>query len=239
MFNNFTGVSAQNFSELGLSETFAAILRRVYFWMALGLLVTAGTAADVSVSPLFQILVGQPLIFFVLMLAELGLVIWLSRGINRLAPVSAILLFFVYAALNGITFSVLFVAYTLGSVAHTFLATAVLFGVMSVLGYTTKMDLSKMGSFLFMGLIGLIIAMLVNMFWTNSVLGWIVTFVGILIFLGLTIYDTQRIKAMTVASLQQGGEDVQARMGILGALALYLDFINLFLFLLRLGGRRR
>jgi FtsH-binding integral membrane protein len=239
MLNNYTGVPAQNFSELGLSETFAAVLRRVYVWMAMGLLVTAGTAAIVSVSPLFQALVGQPLLFFVLMIAELGLVIWLSRGINRLAPATAALLFFVYAALNGITFSVLFVVYTLGSVAHTFLATAALFGVMSIVGYTTKMDLSKMGSILFVGLIGLIIAMLVNMFWTNTVLGWVVTFVGILLFLGLTVYDTQRIKAMTVASLQQGDEDVQSRMGILGALALYLDFINLFLFLLRLGGRRR
>jgi len=111
MFNNYAGVPAQNISEHILSETFAAISRRVYFWMALGLSVTAGTAAFVSVSPLFQVLVGQTLIFFVLMIAELGLVIWLSRGINRLAPTSAMLLFFVYVALNGITFSVLFVVY--------------------------------------------------------------------------------------------------------------------------------
>lgn len=239
MFNNYAGVPAQNFSEIGFSETFAAVLRRVYLWMALGLLVTAGTAAVVSVSPLFQVLAGQPLIFFVLMIAELGLVIGISRGINRISPATATLLFFVYAALNGLTFSVLFVVYTLGSVAYTFLATAALFGVMSVIGYTTKMDLSKMGSFLFMGLIGLIIAMLVNIFWTNTALGWIVTFAGILLFLGLTFYDTQRIKRMTASALQQGDEDVQSRMGILGALALYLDFINLFLFMLRLGGRRR
>jgi len=239
MLNNYTGVPAQNFSEIGFSETFAAVLRRVYVWMAMGLLVTAGTAAIVSVSPLFQVLTGQPLLFFVLMIAELGLVIGISRGINRLAPATAILLFFVYAALNGLTFSVLFVVYTLGSVTSTFLATAALFGVMSIIGYTTKMDLSKMGSFLFMGLIGLIIAMLVNMFWTNTVLGWIVTFAGILLFLGLTFYDTQRIKRMTAAALQGGDEDVQARMGILGALSLYLDFINLFLFILRLTGRRR
>ena len=239
MFNNYAGVPAQNFSEISLSETFAAVLRRVYVWMALGLLVTAGTAAIVSVSPLFQVLAGQPLLFFVLMIAELGLVIGISRGINRISSATAVLLFFVYAALNGLTFSVLFVVYTLGSVAHTFLATAALFGVMSVIGYTTKMDLSKMGSFFFMGLIGLIIAMLVNMFWTNTVLGWIVTFAGILLFLGLTFYDTQRIKQMTATALQQGNEDVQARMGILGALSLYLDFINLFLFILRLTGRRR
>lgn len=239
MLDNYTGVPAQNFSEIGLSETFAAVLRRVYVWMALGLLVTAITAAFVSVSPLFQILAGQPLIFFGLMIAELGLVIGLSWGINRISPGIATLLFLVYAVLNGLTFSVLFVVYTLGSVAQTFLATAALFGVMSILGYTTKMDLSKLGSFLFMGLIGLIIAMLVNLFWTNTVLGWIVTFTGILLFLGLTIYDTQRIKRMTAAGLQAGDENIQARMGILGALSLYLDFINLFLFILRLTGRRR
>ena len=133
----------------------------------------------------------------------------------------------------------LFVVYTLGSVALTFVATAALFGAMSIIGYTTKMDLSKMGSFLFMGLIGLIIAMIVNMFWASTALSWIVTFAGIFLFLGLTFYDTQRIKRMTVVALQHDSEDVQARVGILGALALYLDFINLFLFLLRLGGRRR
>ena len=239
MLSNYTGTSAQNFSEIGISETFAAVLRHVYVWMALGLLVTAGTAAFVSVSPLFQILAGQPLIFLVLMIAELGLVFGLSRGINRLSPRLAALLFFGYAALNGLTFSVFFVVYTLGSVASTFLATASLFGVMSIIGYTTKMDLSKMGSFLFMGLIGLIIAMVVNMFWANTIMSWIVTFVGILLFLGLTFYDTQRIKRMTVAALQQGDENVQFRMGILGALALYLDFINLFLFILQISGRRR
>ena len=240
MINNYVpGVPAQNFSEIDFSETFAAVLRRVYVWMALGLLVTAGTAAFVSVSPLFQVLAGQPLIFFGLMIAELGLVFGLSLGINRISPATAMLLFFAYAALNGLTFSVLFVVYTLGSVANTFLATAALFGVMSVLGYTTKIDLSKMGTFLFMGVIGLFIAMLVNMFWTNTVLGLIITFAGILIFLGLTFYDTQRIKRMTAVAMQQGDENVQARLGILGALSLYLDFINLFLFMLRLGGRRR
>jgi FtsH-binding integral membrane protein len=237
MINNY--VPTQNLAEIGFTETFAAVLRRVYLWMALGLLVTAGTAAFVSVSPLFQVLAGQPILFFVLMIAELGLVMGLSWGINRISPATAMLLFFVYAALNGVTFSVLFVVYTLGSVANTFLATASLFGVMSILGYTTKMDLSKMSSFLFMGLIGLFIAMLINMFWTNTVLGGIITFAGILLFLGLTFYDTQRIKRMTASAMQQGDENVMARVGILGALSLYLDFINLFLFILRLGGRRR
>jgi uncharacterized protein len=239
MIDNYSGTSTQDFMETGFRKAFSAVLRRVYVWMTLGLLITAGTAAFVSISPLFQILAGQPLIFFVLMIAELGLVLGLSWGINRLLPATAMLLFFLYAILNGLTFSVLFVVYTLGSVASTFLTTAALFGVMSILGYSTKMDLSKMGSFLFMGLIGLLIATLVNMFWTNTVLGWIVTFAGILIFLGLTFFDTQRIKRMTAAALEKGDENVQARIGILGALSLYLDFINLFLFILQLGGRRR
>lgn len=239
MMNNYLGSQTQNFSNIGFSEIFAAVLRRVYVWMALGLLVTAATAAFVSVSPLFQVIAGQPLIFFGLMIAELGLVVGLSWGINKLSPEMATLLFFGYAMLNGLTLSVLFVVYTLGSVAQTFVATAALFGVMSVLGYTTKLDLSKMGSFLMMGIIGLFIAMLVNMFWANSALGWLVTFAGILLFLGLTVYDTQRIKQMTANARYQGDENIQARLGILGALSLYLDFINLFLFLLRLGGRRR
>jgi uncharacterized protein len=239
MINNYSGVPAQNFSEIDFSETFSAVLRHVYVWMAFGLFVTAGVAAFVSVSPLFQIIAGQPLIFFGLLIAELALVFGLSRGINRLAPGMAVLLFLAYAALNGLTFSMFFVVYTLGSVTSTFVATAALFGVMSILGYTTNMDLSKVGSFLFMGVVGLIIAMLVNMFWANSALGLIITFAGILIFLGLTVYDTQRIKRMTFSALQQGDENVQARMGILGALSLYLDFINLFLFMLQLGGRRR
>jgi len=239
MINNYLGTPAQTFTKIGFSETFAAVLRRVYVWMALGLLTTAGVAAFVSVSPLFQVLAGQPLLFFVLMIAELGLVFGLSWGINRISPATAMLLFFAYAALNGLTLSVLFVAYTLGSVAGTFVATAAMFGAMSIIGYVTKIDLSKFGTFLFMGVIGLIIAMLVNMFWSNSILGLIVTFAGIIIFLGLTVYDTQRIKRMTVVAMQQGNEGIEARLGILGALSLYLDFINLFLFMLSLGGRRR
>jgi hypothetical protein len=236
MYNN---IYLRTSPELGFSETFAAVMRHVYLWMTLGLLVTAGIAAFVSASPLVQVLTGQPLIFLALMLAEIGLVLVLSRAINRLSPSTAALLFFAYALLNGLTLSVLFVVYTLGSVAVTFFATAGLFGVMSLIGYTTHLDLSKMGSFLLMGLIGLVIAMLVNLFWANTVLDVIITFVGILFFLALTIYDTQRIKRMTIQSMQMGDENVQTRMGILGALSLYLDFINIFLFLLRLGGRQR
>ena len=239
MAYNYPDVHLPTFIDADSRETLEAVLRRVYVWMTLGLFITAGIAAFVSASPLFQILTGQPFIFFGLLIVELALVVGLSWGINRISTTTAISLFLLYAALNGLTLSVLFVVYTLGSIAYTFLASAALFGVMSIIGYTTKIDLSKMGTFLLMGIIGLVIAMIVNIFWANSTLGWIVTFVGILLFLGLTIFDTQRIRRMTSAALQRGDEDVEARMGILGALSLYLDFVNLFLFLLRLGGRQR
>ena len=239
MSYNFHNPPFPTLMDTGFNETLAAVLRRVYAWMALGLFTTAFVAVLVDASPLSQILAGQPLVFFGLLLLELALVIGLSWGINRLSPAVAKALFFAYAALNGLTLSVLFLVYTLGSVVNTFVACAALFGVMSIIGYTTKVNLARMGTFLVMALIGLIIAMVVNIFWANSTLGWIVTFAGILLFLGLTMFDTQRIRRMTAAALQQGEEDIQARLGILGALSLYLDFINLFLFLLRLGGRQR
>jgi uncharacterized protein len=223
----------------GYDETLGAVLRQVYLWMTLGLFTTAGIAAVISVSPLFSALTGQPWLFFILLIAELALVIGVSWGINRISSSTAILLFMAYAILNGLTLSVLFVVYSLGSITYTFLASAALFGIMSIIGYTTRMDLTKVGSFLLMGIIGLVIAMVVSMFWANSTLGWIITFIGIILFLGLTVYDTQRIKRMTTAAMQQGDVGIEARLGILGALSLYLDFINLFLFMLRLGGRRR
>ena len=239
MTYNYPDVHLRTFIDSDSKDVLGAVLRRVYVWMTLGLLITAGVAAFVSASPLFQILTGQPIIFFGLLIVELALVMGLSWGIKRLSTTAATSLFLLYAALNGLTLSTLFVVYTLGSVAFTFLASAVTFGVMSLIGFTTKIDLSKMGSFLLMGLIGLIIAMLVNIFWASSTLGWIVTFAGIFLFLGLTMFDTQRIKRMTATALQRDHEEIEARLGILGALSLYLDFVNLFLFLLRLGGQRR
>lgn len=239
MTYNYPDVHLHTYIDTGNRDVLGAVLRRVYTWMTLGLLITAGIAAFISASPLFQVLTGQPIIFFGLLLVELALVMGLSWGIKRLSTTAAISLFLIYAALNGLTLSTLFAVYTLGSVAFTFLASAATFGVMSVIGYITKIDLSKMGSFLLMGLLGLVIAMLVNIFWANTALGWIITFAGILLFLGLTMFDTQHIKRMTATALQQGDDEFEARLGILGALSLYLDFINLFLFLLRLGGKRR
>jgi hypothetical protein len=239
MTYNYPDAHLHTFIDFDSRDVLESVLRHVYVWMTLGLFITAGVAAFISASPLFQVLTGQPLIFFGLLILELGLVMGLSWGIKRISTSTAISLFILYAALNGLTLSTLFVVYSLGSIALTFVASAATFGAMSIIGYTTKIDLSKMGTFLLMGLIGLVIAMIVNIFWANSALGWIVTFAGILLFLGLTVFDTQRIKRMTATALQQCDEDIEAHLGILGALSLYLDFINLFLFLLRLTGRRR
>lgn len=151
----------------------------------------------------------------------------------------ALMAFVVYAALNGATMSLILALYTLSSVTAAFVASACLFGAMSIVGYTTKIDLTKLGGFLLMALLGLIIASVINLFFASSAFDWILTFVGILIFIGLTAYDTQRIKTMTLAAIAQGETAVEERIGILGALVLYLDFVNLFLRILRLFGKRR
>jgi len=239
MAYNYPDVHLHTFIDFNSRDVLESVLRHVYVWMTLGLFITAGVAAFVSASPLFQVLTGQPLIFFGLLIAELALVMGLSWSIKSISTATAIPLFLLFAALNGLTLSTLFVVYSLGSIAFAFIASAATFGAMSIIGYLTKIDLSKMGTFLLMGLIGLVIAMTVNIFWAISALGWIVTFAGIFLFLGLTVFDTQRIKRMTATALQQGDGEIESRLGILGALSLYLDFINLFLFLLRLAGRRR
>lgn len=187
------------------------MLRRVYLWVTLGLLTTTGTATLFSTSPLFRVLAGPSLTFFGLLTAELVLVIGISWSIKRISSTTTLLLFFAYAVLNGLTLSVMFVVYTLGSITSAFLASAALFGVMSIIGYTTKLDLTKIGSFLRMGMLGLFITMLVNLFWANSTLDMMIIFVGIILFLGLTIIDTQRIKRMTEVALQQCTENVKAR----------------------------
>jgi FtsH-binding integral membrane protein len=239
MSYNYPDAHLHTFIDTGFSGTLGSVLQRVYLWMTLRLFTTAGVAALVNTSPFFQVLAGRPLIFFGLLIGELALVMELSWGIKRISTGTALILFFAFAALNGLTLAVLFLVYTLGSVAHVFWASAVLFGVMSLIGYTTKINLAKVGTFLFMGLVGLLIAMFVNILWANSTLAWIITFVGIFLFLGLTMFDTQRIKRMTATALRRGHENIEARLGIVGALSLYLDFINLFLFLLRLRGQRR
>jgi FtsH-binding integral membrane protein len=206
----------------------------------MGLMVTAVVAVIVVSSPfLLGLIFSNSIVFWGLLILELLLVLAVSRVAMSVSSGAGLALFFVYAAVNGLTLSVIFLVYDLGTITLAFITTAVTFGVMSVIGFTTKQDLTKWGAILFMGLIGLIIASVVNMFLASSALDWIITYAGILIFMGLTVYDTKRIKTMTFALAAQGETDVIGRVGVMGALRLYLDFINLFLYILRLLGRRR
>jgi FtsH-binding integral membrane protein len=210
------------------------IIRQVYAWMGAGLTLTALLAVMTVSSPsMLQLVIGNRLVFFGLIIGELALVVVLSAAINRLSAAMAILLFITYASLNGVTLSVIFLAYTAESIASTFLITGGMFGAMSAYGYLTRRDLTSWGSFLFMGLIGIAIASLVNIFFVGSILYWVTTYCGIIVFTGLTAYDTQKIKAFALRG--EGG----TKPAVLGALTLYLDFINLFLMLLRIFGRRR
>jgi len=168
-----------------------------------------------------------------------ALVWWLSARIGTLSTGASRAGFIFYAILNGITMSVIFLAYTGSSIALTFITTASLFGAMGIIGYTTRIDLSKWGSYLLMGLIGFLIGTIANLFFGNSFFELILTYIGIALFIGLTVYDTQRIKRMVMGAMQSGNETAVQKIGLFGALSLYLDFINLFLLLLRLMGRRR
>jgi FtsH-binding integral membrane protein len=212
------------------------IMRQVYTWMGLGTLLTA-VVAYITVSTPLIYLAANPIILLVALLAEFGLVLGISFGFSRISSGTATALFFLYAALNGFTLSMVLLAFTAGSVFAAFVSTAALFGAMTILGYTTKVDLTKMGTFLMMGVFGLIIAMVVNIFINSGPLDTIISMAGVLIFTGLTAYDTQRIGRMA-AQIGADGE-AGAKLGIFGALKLYLDFINMFLFMLRLFGRRR
>jgi FtsH-binding integral membrane protein len=214
----------------------SSIINQVYAWMTAGLLVTGAVAAYTANSLwLLQLIFGNPFGIWVLFIAQIAMVLGLSAGIGRLAPATATALFIAYAALNGLTMASIFLVYTRTSIASTFFITAATFAAMSMYGYVTKRDLTKMGSLLFMALIGLILASLVNFFLKSTALYWIITYAGVLIFIGLIAWDTQKIKRLSV----QATDDTSARrIAILGALMLYLDFINLFLFLLRIFGRR-
>lgn len=221
-----------------LEDLQRGFITRVYAWMTIGLAITAVAALMTLATPgLLRAIVTNRFLFLGLMVAELGLVVVLSAAINRLQPLTAGLLFAGYAALNGMTLSILMLVYTSSSIAITFGVTACTFGIMSLYGYTTHRDLTRLGSLLFMALIGLVLASLANLFFNNPVIYWITTYVGVLIFIGLVTYDTQRLKMMA-AGLGDEGEQV-GRASILGALRLYLDFINLFLMLLRILGKRK
>jgi uncharacterized protein len=229
------GISSQTERSAAIQTGF---LGRVYNWMGLGLATTAVVSLMTASSPsLLNLIFGNQLVFFGLIIAELGLVMALSAAIGRLQATTAALMFFVYSALNGLTLSAIFLIYTSASIASTFFVTAGTFGVMSVYGYATKRDLTSWGSFLFMGLIGVILASLVNIFLKSEAIYWVITYAGVIVFVGLTAYDTQQLKAMALQGF--GDEETERKGAVIGALRLYLDFVNLFLMLLNIFGRRR
>lgn len=225
------------YSESTMAAEQQRFMVRVYNWMTAGLVVTAGVAYSVATSPNLVQAIANPWILFPLIIAQLGLVFWLASRVMQMSAAQATGVFMLYSALTGVTLSFVFLAYTAASLTSTFLVTAGTFGAMSFYGYTTKRDLTAMGSFLFMGLIGIIIASLVNFFLQSPMIYWLVTYAGVLIFVGLTAYDTQKIKEMNI--LGNEGTEEDTKEAVRGALTLYLDFINLFLMLLRVMGNRR
>ncbi|HYE91876.1 MAG TPA: Bax inhibitor-1/YccA family protein [Terriglobales bacterium] len=222
-------------SSTAAAERVSAFLWKVYAWMTIGLGLTAVVAWIVAGSPeILRVLVQNRLMFFGIIAAELGLVFFISARADRLQPQTAAGLFALYSALNGVTLSVVLIAYTGESIATTFLVTAGMFGALALWGSTTSRSLAGVGQFMFMGLIGIILASIVGLFWQNDALQFLIAVVGVIVFTGLTAYDAQRLKQMALA-LPDGQV---ASYAIVGALSLYLDFINLFLMLLRFTGRR-
>ena len=218
-------------------EAISAYFSKVYMWMSGALGLSGVIAWKTASSPLyFEFLAKNPGLFYGLMIAELALVIGLSWGIRKMSFLMAMSAFILYASLTGLTLSTVLIVYTAASVTKVFALSAGLFGVMALYGYTTKKDLTSWGSFLIVALIGIILASVVNFFLHSPMIEWVVTYAGIIIFLGLTAYDNQKLKAF---ALMGDSEETFGKLVILGALTLYLDFINLFLYLLRAFGDRR
>ncbi|CAK9884510.1 MAG: Inner membrane protein YbhL [Candidatus Erwinia impunctatus] len=231
--NNNGSVVSQATSSL---QTY---MSQVYGWMTCGLVLTAVVAWYASITPaVLEAVFSSRVTFYGLIIAQLGLVFVLSGMVHKLSGTVATGLFMLYSALTGLTLASIFIVYTQSSIAGTFLVTAGMFGVMSFIGFTTKRDLSKMGSLLFMALIGLILASLVNIWLKSSALTWAVTYIGVVVFVGLTAYDTQKLKNFG-EGIDVNDKENMRRYSIMGALTLYLDFINLFLMLLRIFGNRR
>lgn len=237
--NNYFNNTANTQNTVVSETAFSKLMRNVYAWMCAGLLMTALTAMGVAKNAeLFTMLMTNKLLFWGIMIAEIALVIYLSARIMRMSFFSASLCFAAYSILNGVTMSFIFMAYTTESIAQTFLITAGTFGAMSLVGFFIKKDLSGLGRMLIMLLIGLIIASVINIFLASSTMTVILNYLGVIIFVGLTAYDTQKIKQMLQYSSYYGISEQTQKMALLGSLTLYLDFINMFLYLLRIFGNR-
>lgn len=222
------------------TEAQTLFLAKVFNWMAAGLALTALAAfLTASSEAALSLIFGNRLVFFALVIAEFGMVMYLVSRVQTLSAQAATGLFLVYSLLNGVTLSAVLMTYTMTSVAATFLTTAGMFGAMAVYGFVTKKDLTGMGSFLVMGLIGMVIASVVNIFLGSSMMSWVISAIGVIVFTGLTAYDVQKISQIGASGIMSGGETAIRRGAILGALTLYLDFVNLFLSLLRFMGSSR
>ena len=224
---------------LAQSSVFAVLMRNVYTWMTCGLAMTALTAMIVGRNENWVYTLATSGMYWGLLIAEVVLVIFLSARINKMSFATAGLMFAAYAILNGVTMSIIMLAYTAESIAQAFFVTAGTFGGMSLVGFFIKKDLSAMGRTLMMALIGLIIATIVNIFWQNGMMASILNYAGVIIFVGLTAYDTQKIKVMLQQAQYAGISDQTNKLALMGSLTLYLDFINLFLYILRLFGNRK
>lgn len=237
-FSNSNALPGDRNAELTMSAAFPVLMRKVYLWMTLALAITGITAYYVATNEtILTAIFTNQILFWGLVIAELALVFGLSAAINRLSLTTATLMFVLYSVINGATMSFIFLAYTMSSITSVFFITAGTFAAMALFGYFTKTDLSSMGKILLMALIGIIIATLVNIFLKSSGLTLILNYLGVLVFVGLTAYDTQKIKQMLLMA-PDAGEGAQ-KVALLGALSLYLDFINLFIYLLRIFGGKR
>lgn len=236
-YEEFSNVVSRE-RELEMLGAFPVLMRKVYLWMTMALAITGITAYYIATNEtLMMALVSNQILFWGLAIGEIALVIGLSAAINKLSLTTATLMFVLYSVINGATMSFIFLVYTASSIANVFFIAAATFAVMAVFGYFTKTDLSSMGKILLMALIGIIIASIVNVFTKSQGLAIILNYIGVLVFVGLTAYDSQKIKQM-LSQAPDAGEGAQ-KLALLGALSLYLDFINLFLYLLRIFGDRR
>ena len=235
---NWYDVDSLRNKDYAMSTAFPALMRKVFVWMTLALAITGLTAYGVATSPtILSLIFSSKVTFFGLIIAEFALVFAISGAINRLSLSTATLLFILYSVINGATLSSIFFAFSVATIGKVFFITAGTFGAMALVGYTTKTDLTSMGKLLFMALLGIIIASVVNMFVASSGLDLILSYVGVLVFVGLTAYDTQKIKQMCQAA--PDASESSQKLALIGALSLYLDFINLFLYLLRIFGNNR
>lgn len=222
--------------EMTNASTFKVLMRKVYLWMTLALMITGITAAGVANSPnILALIYSSQVVMWGIIIAEFGLVIYISARLKKLSLSTATTLFALYSILNGVMLSSIFLLYSTAIISKVFFITAGTFGVTALYGYATKKDLSSLGNILFMALIGLVIATVVNVFMKSAMFDLILSYIGVIIFVGLTAWDSQKIKHMMM--VQQDADESAQKLALIGALSLYLDFINLFLYLLRIFGR--